>query len=204
MQGKKKVLTPQEEAWFKKHFKHTKNEVVMSKLGVSMSSLHRLARLYGLKKTKQFMSKMQAAAMEAAAVAIQNETPEQKERRRQIAIQNSKKGCFKKGEYRLGKLSPERLAEIRKKQHETWRKSRENDIARCHLGLERKAKFRLPKDFNPKRQKQLISIRYGLRKKGYSIPKQGGMAVYITADTIRSEKIEINAKKLGIVFRENV
>lgn len=63
---KKIVLTPENERWLIAHFKHTKNDVIMARLGLSHSTLHRIVRELGLKKTRQFMKKMQAAAASKA------------------------------------------------------------------------------------------------------------------------------------------
>ena len=60
------TLTPRQEAWLVKHFPNTKNDEIMAKLGLSHSTLHRMARQLGLKKTRQFISKCQAATTAAA------------------------------------------------------------------------------------------------------------------------------------------
>ena len=60
---KEKIVLPDVQIqWLKKHFKHTKNDVIRERLGLSHSTLHRIARELGLKKTRQFMAKMQMAA----------------------------------------------------------------------------------------------------------------------------------------------
>lgn len=201
-QGIKTVLTPKQEAWFKKHFKNTKNDEICAKLGISTTCLHRFARLFGLKKTGQFMKKMQANAVAAAQVAIANETPEQRERRIQQAISNRDPSkCFKKGVYSLKEKTPEEMAEIHRKQAVRWKAKREKDIARINLGLDPKGKFRMPKDFNPKRNRALMSLRYNLRRGGYEIPKLGSMVIYITPETKRCLKREENGKKLGLIFK---
>ena len=43
-------------------FKNTPNDVIMEKLEISFSTLHRTARALGLVKTKQFMRKCQRNA----------------------------------------------------------------------------------------------------------------------------------------------
>lgn len=188
--------------WLTTHFKHTKNKDICLKFGISEATLHRIARKHGLKKSRQFMQKIQTAASQAAVKAIHSESSELKKKRREIAIRNSMKGRFKKGVYALKNKSPEELEAMRRKQAETRKKSLKTDIARICLGLEQIKKFRLPKDFNPKRQRQLISIRYGLRKKGYLIPQKGGMAVYYNDATSRNEIMEKNANKLGLIIKE--
>lgn len=38
------VLAPDQEKWLIAHFKHTKNEEIMSRLGLTHSTLHRIPR----------------------------------------------------------------------------------------------------------------------------------------------------------------
>lgn len=49
--------TEEEVAWIVKHFKNTPNAVIMQRIGIGESTLHRVARRYGLKKTKRYMNK---------------------------------------------------------------------------------------------------------------------------------------------------
>ena len=52
------ALTPEQERWLVAHFRHTRNEEIGERLGISQSSLHRFARELGLTKTRQFMRKV--------------------------------------------------------------------------------------------------------------------------------------------------
>ena len=74
------VLSDVQIQWLKKHFKHTKNDVIRERLGLSHSTLHRIARELGLKKTRQFMAKMQMAASMAGKAAIAAEDEAAKKR----------------------------------------------------------------------------------------------------------------------------
>ena len=105
MKFEKITLSEQQIKWLKKHFKHTKNDVIRERLGLSHSTLHRIARELGLKKTPQFMTKMQLAASAAGKAAIDAEDEAAKERRRQQANQNrNPERCFKKGKMVFGKM----------------------------------------------------------------------------------------------------
>lgn len=201
MRGKKYILTEKQKNWLIKNFKNTKNDEIAEKLGISKRSIIRFARALELVKSPQFLKKMRTAALNAANTAILNETPEQREKRRITALKNCEKGKIAKGEYRNAQKTKAEIKKIIKKRVNTWRKNRENEISRVLLGLNQKTKVKLPKDFNPKKQQQIINIRHNLRKKGYKIPKIGGMAVHITEDTKRSEITENNAKKLGFIFK---
>lgn len=55
----KHSLSEAEEKWLTKHYQHTKNADILAKLGVGESTLHRYARLMGLKKSSQFVKRTQ-------------------------------------------------------------------------------------------------------------------------------------------------
>ena len=131
---KEKIVLPDVQIqWLKKHFKHTKNDVIRERLGLSHSTLHRIARELGLKKTRQFMAKMQMAASMAGKAAIAAEDEAAKERRRQQANANrNPERCFKKGEWSLAKCPPEKLSIINAKRAASWLKTRRADEVRLN------------------------------------------------------------------------
>ncbi len=55
-----RTLEEKEVKWIVNHYQHTKNRVILDKFGIGESSLHRIARKFGLKKSRQFMKKVQA------------------------------------------------------------------------------------------------------------------------------------------------
>lgn len=196
------VLTAAQTSWLQKHFKHTKNEEICKKLNLSHSTLHRIARELGLKKTRQFMAKMQLAASTAGKAAIAAEDEAAKERRRQQANQNrNPERCFKKGEWSLSSKTPKRLSIINAKRKASWRKTRDADEVRLNWGLPTQTKFRYRRHPDPEKNKQLCELRSYLKRKGYEIPGKAGMAVFVTRETRRSEKMEIKAKKLGMIIK---
>lgn len=200
---KEKIVLPDVQIkWLKKHFKHTKNDVIRERLGLSHSTLHRIARELGLKKTRQFMKKMQLAASAAGKAAIEAEDEAAKERRRQQANQNrNPERCFKKGEWSLAKCPPEKLSIINAKRAAAWLKTRQADEARLDWGLPTQTKFHFRRHPDPDKNKKLCQLRNYLKRKGYEIPGRSGMAVYITRETRRSAKMEIKAKKLGMIIK---
>lgn len=200
---KEKIVLPDVQIkWLKKHFKHTKNDVIRERLGLSHSTLHRIARELGLKKTRQFMKKMQLAASAAGKAAIEAEDEAAKERRRQQANQNrNPERCFKKGEWSLAKCPPEKLSIINAKRAAAWLKTRQADEARLDWGLPTQTKFHFRRHPDPDKNKKLCQLRNYLKSKGYEIPGRSGMAVYITRETRRSAKMEIKAKKLGMIIK---
>lgn len=179
-------LTEKQVAWLKKHFRNTKNAVLAEKLGISESGLHRLARLHGLKKTKQFMRKTQRATSEAAKAShLKNGTYPPKGYR----IPRSEEYQFKKGEtpvQRLGKRKEKaRIAKCVESRKQTYKLER----ARALFGLERKTKLHVVKQPLKK-----IQTRYYLRKRGYIIYDPAFVAYY-DENTRRAVKIEARPKQ---------
>lgn len=195
------TLTPQQTAWLIAHFKHTKNEVICAKLGISLSSMQRIKRDLGLSKSRQFMRKMQADATAAAQEVMANETDEQKERRRQQARDNGAKTRFKPREYALSNKSPEQLADIHRRKSETWRKTRHEDEIRLNWGYQQQTRFHFARIPDREQNIRLCQLRHYLRKKGYEIPQRSGMVAYITDRTTRSARCEALAKQLGMLIR---
>ena len=202
MKGSLIKLSERQILWLKNHFKHTKNEDICQRFGISLSALHRIRRKFGLKKSHQFMVKAQAEATAAAQIAASNENYEQQQRRKEIARQNSIKGRFKQGQWALANKTTEQLAEITKKRVATWKESRRVDEIRLNFGLDQRTKFKFPKMQDPHKQQQVMGLRYNMRRNGYVFPKRGGMVAYITPETHRSKKQEDHARKFGILIKE--
>ena len=196
------VLTNAQAKWLQKHFNHTKNDVIRERLGLSHSTLHRIARELGLKKSRQFMAKMQMAASMAGKAAIEAEDEAAKERRRQQANANrNPERCFKKGKWSLAKCPPEKLSIINAKRAASWRKTRNADEVRLNWGLPTQTKFHFRRHPDPDKNRKLCSLRNYLKRKGYEIPGRAGMAVYVTRETKRSAKMENKAEKLGMIIK---
>lgn len=95
------VLTPAQEAWLIKHFKHTKNDDIAEHLDISPRSVSRIARRLGLEKTKQFMRKCQNESIERMKILnrVNGNYPP-----KGYQIPNREKGYFKKGVTPLDRL----------------------------------------------------------------------------------------------------
>ena len=195
-------LTDRQIKWLKNHFKHTKNDDICAKLGISTSYLHRLAREYGLTKTRQFMHKMQANATALAKIAIANEDEAAKERRRQQANKNRNPDrCFKAGVYSLEGKTAEERAKINEKRRQSWLKTRRDDEIRLNWGYERKTRFRYRRLQDPEKNRKAVMLRSYMRRIGYAIEERGGMVVLVTPETKRSQYCEEKAIKLGFRVR---
>lgn len=177
------ILTDQQEAWLQKHFKHTKNEDIARRLGISVRSVSRLADKRGLTKSWQFLKKVQLKAADAANESnrINGTYPP-----KGYQIPNKEKGYFKKGEKpidRIGaKREAERIARSAQSRKETFRLEK----ARALFGLPRQTKLKVV--LRPRRQ---VGTRYYLRQRGY-IVERGSNVAYYNSETNRSPKLETN------------
>ena len=174
-------ITEKQKAWIIKHFKHTRNEEIKEKFGISDGWLHRFARKNGLKKSPQFMTKVQMENAQKAAFSHRmNGTYPPKGYR----IPRSGVNCFKKGVTPLERLGPKREAERVRKSAESRKKTWKLEHARWTFGLPRETKLRVFKQ-----PREWASRRYYLRQLGYVI-ERGGLDAYWGGNTRRNEKLE--------------
>lgn len=181
MHGSKIVLTPEQEAWLVKHFRNTKNDILMEKLGLKFSTFHRIVRSLGLKKTKQFMKKCQRATTDAAKAShIANGTYPPKGYR----IPRSEEFQYKPGDKpwdRCGRRKWNRaIRNGAEKRKETFRE----DQCRRRWGLPQKTKLRVTQ--TPIRK---IQDRSYLKKRGYILYEENVIA-YWTPETRRATRLE--------------
>ena len=178
---KKYVPTPEQERWMKVHFKHTKNDEIMARFGWTHSTMHRIARSLGLKKSPQFMRKCQMATSRAAKEShLRNGTYPPKGYR----IPRSEEFGFKKGVTNLQRLGKRGERKRIEKSAETRRKTFREEKARALFGIPRKTKLRVVC-----RPRYVASQRYYLRRRGYVIP-HGTFTAYYGPETRRSEEYE--------------
>lgn len=184
--NEKIVLTPEQEKWLKAHFRNTKNDVIMAKLGLSHSTLHRFAREYGLKKTKQFMHKCQRATADAAKAShLANGTYPPKGYR----IPRSEEHRFKPGESIKSRIGTRRWNRARKKAAEKWRKSWDEDHARATFGLPQRTALRVKQQ-----PRQKILDRAYLKGRGYILDEVNVVA-YWTPETRRATRLEAGPRR---------
>ena len=178
-------VTERQKAWIIRHFKHTKNEEIKAKFGISDGWLHRFARKNGLKKSPQFMNKIQAEMVKKAAFSHRlNGTYPPKG----YKIPRSGVNCFKKGVTPVMRLGKKRNQERIHKSAESRKKTWKLEHARWTFGLPRETKLRV---FQQPRE--WTSKRYYLRKHGYII-ERGGLDAYWDENTRRCEKLEAGYK----------
>ena len=192
-----KSLTEKQEAWIIKHYKHTKNSDILNKFGIGESTLHRLARKHGLKKSKQFMKKTQRENAErGCAVCLEYGVYEQSaEYAREQWRQRKERGetlGFKKGESNKTRMSSRKFKKTMQLAHEKRRETIRKERMRIKWGLEQKTKMRLVSG-----GKDRIHQRYAMRKRGYIVPRGSNIAYY-TDDTMRDIRAEERAQATGL------
>ena len=106
-----KSLTEKQVAWIVKHYKHTKNDDIMAKFGIGESTLHRLARKHGLKKSKRQQKKTQWNATMHAHEACKRYGVYEETRRRmkQLAEERRERGERIPGSFMPGQSNKDRL-----------------------------------------------------------------------------------------------
>lgn len=184
-------LSEVERMWMRKNFGTTKNADIADHLGISPSTVVRIARDMGLNKTFDFMKAMQRNASEHAAIA--NRANGGNAGTRNLLIYG-KAYQFKKGERQKDKMSAEAFDAMHRHIGEQRKKTFKAEKRRVLFGLEQKTKLRVVRA-----PKEKILLRMGLRKKGYEIAHASNEA-FITAATHRSKVMERRAKKMGISF----
>lgn len=179
-------LTQNQEAYLVKHFKHTHNAKLVEYLGISESTLHRMARKLGLKKSKQFMRKCQAATAAAAKIShlAFNTYPPKGYR-----IPGSEKHQFLPGHSMKEKIGEERWQRAKMKARETRRETFRKERARAIFGLPQKTKLRVKQQ-----PRQKVLDRSYLKRRGYIIDETEVIA-YWTPDTRRATRLESRPRR---------
>jgi hypothetical protein len=178
---RKKVLTKEQERWLIKHFKHTKNAAICERLCCSLSTLARLARQMGLKKSKQFQRKCQEEAMNAAhhSHRVNGTWPA-----KGFAIPRRELYQFKKGERLADRVGEERAKEARAKAAVTLNEIRRKEKIRARWGLPQRTRLRVVPV-----PREKIALRSYLKGRGYIIDEEQRIAFYTDA-THRASRLE--------------
>lgn len=172
-------ITAAQEAWLIKHYKHTKNAEVAAHLGISQSTMHRIVRKLGLKKTPQFMRKCQQATTAAAKEShLRNGTFPLKGH----VIPN--RYSFPKGVSNVERFGKRVEAERIRKSTESREKTRKSEKARATFGLPQRTKMHVIPVPRAK-----IYLRWYLKSRGYILDEIARVAYY-DENTKRGKKIE--------------
>lgn len=197
--------TDRQLSWLEKHFINTKNEVIVEELckrgpSLSLSSMIRMARQMGLRKSKQFVRKFNRAALDkmrafnesTGYIHSSNGAKEQWRKYREKGF--IPRSCFKTVQSNLDRKGPRSESERIRKSVESRRKTIDRERRRIDLGLEQKTNLILIRHFN----RREIYLRSKSRKKGYTVFRSDE-SVYYTKSTDRDPRFEMTLSKEGIV-----
>lgn len=168
-----------QKAWLIKHYKHTKNAEVVVHLGISESTMHRIVRKLGLRKSPQFMRKCQQAATAAAKEShLRNGTYPPKG----YVIPN--RSTFPKGVSNVERFGTRKEAERIRKSTESRENTRKSERARATFGLPQRTKLRVIPIPEAK-----VKLRWYLKSRGYILDEIARVAYY-DENTKRGKRIE--------------
>lgn len=182
-----KILLDDEQLdYLVRHFKDRENEFLAYKLGISESTLHRLARRFGLTKSQAYLK---ARSVEGGHTSIYYH------RKRGTSFipkkgdpvrPGSEKGWFKPGEKPVDRIGPRREAERIQRAAASRRATRLDEFVRVQKGLPQKTKLKF-RTIPPK----AYAERHYLKTRGYILDNSTLMAYY-TPDTHRCPRLEAN------------
>lgn len=181
--------------FFRDSYPYCCNDDLAAQMGLSLTSMHRIAKDMGLKKNpdwEKWLRKVLGNRILAIKISRGTNTP------KGYVITNSFR--LKKGEWLLGKLSEERRAAVYEKIGKSRKALYRREAIRKSYGLKPLTKQKVGRV-----SKAVISWRFSAKKRGYLL-RDGrsaeGMAkeVYYTDDTKRSELFEKNGAKYGFVI----
>lgn len=183
---KRLELTEGQISSFVREYPCTANSVLMKRYDMSETSLHRLARKHGLKKSREFMVESQLKGARAAELSHMAHGTYPKKGYR---IPRSDEHSI--NDYRLRETEEQKSARL-SKARESRNASIAEDKRRILFGLPPKLKMKLIKQ-----PRSLCALRHTLRKHGYIVGR-GSHVAYYTPDTERMPEVE--ARKFGDRF----
>lgn len=170
-----------------RNFKDHENEFLAFHLGISETTLHRLARRFGLKKSPAFLK---ARSVEGGHTSIYYH------RKRDDGFippkgtcpPGSEKGWFKKGEKPIDRLGPKKEAARIEKAAASRRATRLDEKIRLQRGLPQRTKLKI-RTAPP----GTYAERHYLKSRGYILDNDA-LVAYWNEETRRSPRLEANPK----------
>lgn len=172
-------LSDEELDYLVKHFPGTENDELMVKLNISHSTLHRLARKYGLKKSKQYLRKVQVESHAFQSYYF-----------KKIGYKPPRPTGPNAGSFKPGVTSLQRLGLVGERMRiqkaaATAKKNRERDRKRIAQGLPPLHHYKIV-DYDSRKVGHLTHY---LKTRGYMIDKPARVAYY-NEQTQRSPRLE--------------
>ena len=185
----KVLITPDQMQWLIDNFANEENFILADTLGISESTMHRYARMHGLKKSKAYMRRCQKEATDAAHYfnRISGKNQRLSERMKNGGMSPKFIACRITRENSLWKRCPEKMQASRKKHGQTLHMTWEEERRRVRAGLPQKTRLKVPKAADGKERQAINNKRWYLRKRGYRI--DGNMA-YWNGSTERALRLE--------------
>ena len=178
-------LEPKQLDYLVRHFRDHENEFLAFHLGISETSLSRLARHFGLKKSAAYLK---ARAVEGGHTSIyyHKKRDDGFVPAKGQCPPGSEKGWFKKGEKCIDRLGAKREAERVRKAAATRKATRLDEYLRIQRGLPQRTKMKI-------RTVPLGTYgqRHYLKARGYILDNEA-LVAYWNEDTRRSPRLEAN------------
>lgn len=191
------VLSDEQRAWLFAHYDNTSNNEIAHHLGVSFRTVIRMARSFGLKRSKAGLRQILCRTQQSLVPIkrMRGTLP-----KKGVMPEGFKKGIlyqFKHGhtDTQWHRFTEEERREYRKRMSENRLALLKSERRRVLFGFEQKTRLRVVKQ-----SKRKIQYRYWLRKNGYVESAGNHNLYYITPDTNRSLGREEGARELGITF----
>jgi len=170
--------------WLVKHFKDTDNYTLADELEISESSLHRLARRFGLKKSRAFMKMTQEEATAMARFSRERYGTGPKKGVYNENLQKGRAWQFKPGENNLMRNGAESERRRRIKCRRSHRETVLKEKMRFRLGLPQKTRLRVTRQ-----PREKILARSYLKNRGYVLDERTSTAFW-NETTRRSPRLE--------------
>lgn len=165
-------ITPEQMEWLIGHFADEENFILADTLGISESTMHRYARMHGLKKSKAYMRRCQREATDAAHYfnKASGRNKALSERMKNGGMSEGFKACcFKKGEKNCWGTHPEKMRKAKAKAGQSLRQTWEEEKRRVQAGLPQKTRLKVSPAATKKEMLARNNRRWYLRKRGYRI-----------------------------------
>ena len=174
----KVLITPDQMQWLIDNFANEENFILADTLGISESTMHRYARMHGLKKSKAYMRRCQKEATDAAHYfnRISGRYEALSERMKNGGMSPKFIACRITSENHLWKRCPEKMRAGKVKGGQTLHQTWEEERRRVRLGLPQKTRLKVPKAADKKEMLAINNKRWYLRKHGYRI--EGNIAYW--------------------------
>lgn len=183
------MITPQQVEWLKENFANEENFIIADTLGISETTMHRYARLFGLKKSKAYMRRCQKEATDAAHYfnRISGRNKALAERMRNGGMSPKFLACRITKENSLWVRCPEKMQASRKKHGQTLHQVWEEEKRRVKAGLPQKTRLKVAEGKDRVFNRLKAVRKYYLKSRGYRID---GLTAWWNENTLRAPQLE--------------